>query len=491
MARIGPLLKDARTARAISLDRVAEDTNIGLRYLSALEQDDFTIFPGEPYVVGFMRNYAEYLGLDGDGLIARYRAPEPVESIAAAAAPAAEAATEAAPTVPAPAEAATVPEPAQPGPAEPPAKAPRKGRRRSMDPKDPLDAILAAAPPADHAPGTVSSPAAAVQDTGATTRPAEVQPGAVKQGAVKQGAAPSGQPPRAESGQDSAAAVRDPGASSEGTPARRLGAWAIPAIVVAAALILVAAILLARRGGPDPDRNGARAPTEYRVEGMPFEKRLYPEDSVVFVIGQDLYKARLTAIDEAVAFETPFGPMKIPLGKDAEFDADLDGSPEVALAVVDFAKRNPAAGALVRLESRGADPVADTGTGSDVKVPQAAAASAAPQAATGPSTLFSSSRGPYPFVTTVTFRGPCMFRYESDRRDWVEKYYSKGETITINANNTLMMWASNARAARVSIQASGGKTAELELGGAGEISVKRIAWSQAAGGWALTASDVD
>ncbi|MEN6364398.1 MAG: helix-turn-helix domain-containing protein, partial [Rectinema sp.] len=65
MARIGQRLRDARTAKSISLERVAEDTNIGLRYLTGLENDDHSAFPGEPYVVGFMRNYAEYLGLDG------------------------------------------------------------------------------------------------------------------------------------------------------------------------------------------------------------------------------------------------------------------------------------------------------------------------------------------------------------------------------------------------------------------------------------------
>ena len=42
------------------------------------------------------------------------------------------------------------------------------------------------------------------------------------------------------------------------------------------------------------------------------------------------------------------------------------------------------------------------------------------------------------------------------------------------------------------MQASGGKSADLDMGGAGEVAVKRIAWSQAeTGGWSLSAADVD
>lgn len=469
MARIGPLLKDARASRALSLDRVAEDTNIGIRYLSGLEQDDFSMFPGEPYIVGFMRNYAEYLGLDGDTVIARYRSREPVITappvIAAGALPSA---AEAPPIAAEAPPVADMPPDSPPAPAPAPAPAPRKGRRRSMDPKDPLDAILAAAPPdiqhnlADPLPRT-EAPASPAIDP-----------------AAQSGQAPT--PPEAPS-----AAVDAPAA-----PPRSLPRWAVPAAAAAGIALIVVLAMLVRGGFGRPSAAGAgiRTPVEYRVEGMPFEKRLYLEDSLVFVIGQDLYKARLTAIDEAVAFETPFGPVKIHLGKDSAFDADGDGVPEVALVVADFAKRNPSAGALVRLESRAAEVSADTAAGADIKVPQDATTVANAQAK-GPAVLFTSARGPYPFVATVTFRGPCMFRYESDRRDWVEKYYSKGETITINANNALVMWASNARAARVSVQASGNKTADLELGGAGEIAVKRLAWSQATGSWALTATDVD
>jgi cytoskeletal protein RodZ len=55
--------------------------------LEALETEDFSKFPGEPYVLGFLRNYGEYLGLDVQELLSLYRAlkiqeqPVPVEQL--------------------------------------------------------------------------------------------------------------------------------------------------------------------------------------------------------------------------------------------------------------------------------------------------------------------------------------------------------------------------------------------------------------------------
>ena len=73
MAPIGELLRSAREQKSLSLDRVADETNIAKRYLAALEAEDFTIFPGDPYVIGFLRNYADYLGLSSDEMVSSYK----------------------------------------------------------------------------------------------------------------------------------------------------------------------------------------------------------------------------------------------------------------------------------------------------------------------------------------------------------------------------------------------------------------------------------
>jgi cytoskeletal protein RodZ len=84
---LGTKLKTAREQGGLNFDQVSREINIAGRYLEALEAEDFSIFPGEPYVTGFLRNYGEYLGLDVQELLSLYRAlkiqeqPVPVEQL--------------------------------------------------------------------------------------------------------------------------------------------------------------------------------------------------------------------------------------------------------------------------------------------------------------------------------------------------------------------------------------------------------------------------
>ncbi len=67
---IGQRLKREREARYISLEKAAEETRIRRAFLQALEADDFSVMPSAAQGRGFLRNYAEYLGVDIDELIA-------------------------------------------------------------------------------------------------------------------------------------------------------------------------------------------------------------------------------------------------------------------------------------------------------------------------------------------------------------------------------------------------------------------------------------
>ncbi len=73
MESIGEKLRLAREQHTYTLDQVARDTNVARRFLQALEEEDFSAFPGETYAMGFLRTYAEYLGLDADELIGLFR----------------------------------------------------------------------------------------------------------------------------------------------------------------------------------------------------------------------------------------------------------------------------------------------------------------------------------------------------------------------------------------------------------------------------------
>jgi len=69
MGELGNTLSRARRARAITLEDVERDTHVSKRYLEALENEDFTIFPAPVYARGFLRTYSRYLGLNPEELI--------------------------------------------------------------------------------------------------------------------------------------------------------------------------------------------------------------------------------------------------------------------------------------------------------------------------------------------------------------------------------------------------------------------------------------
>jgi cytoskeleton protein RodZ len=62
---IGNSLREARLRQGIDFARVEADTKIRGKYLKALEEERFDVLPGETYVKGFLRTYADYLGLEG------------------------------------------------------------------------------------------------------------------------------------------------------------------------------------------------------------------------------------------------------------------------------------------------------------------------------------------------------------------------------------------------------------------------------------------
>ena len=73
MESIAEKLRTAREEKGYSLEQVARDTHIAKRYISAMESEDFSVFPGETYAVGFLKNYSTYLGLNPNEVVNLYR----------------------------------------------------------------------------------------------------------------------------------------------------------------------------------------------------------------------------------------------------------------------------------------------------------------------------------------------------------------------------------------------------------------------------------
>ncbi len=72
MASFGEELKRERELRAISLREVAEATKVNIRYLEAMERNDFEHLPGGVFNRGFVRAYAQYIGVDPEATVNAY-----------------------------------------------------------------------------------------------------------------------------------------------------------------------------------------------------------------------------------------------------------------------------------------------------------------------------------------------------------------------------------------------------------------------------------
>lgn len=67
---VGQKFRQAREARALTLEQVAQATHLKVHYLRALEMDDYAAIPSAPQARGFARIYAEYLSLDPEPFLA-------------------------------------------------------------------------------------------------------------------------------------------------------------------------------------------------------------------------------------------------------------------------------------------------------------------------------------------------------------------------------------------------------------------------------------
>lgn len=71
---VGQSLKTARELMGKSVDEVAQHLRIRQPFLQALEDGRHKDLPGGAYAIGFLRTYAEFLGLDGEEMVRRFRA---------------------------------------------------------------------------------------------------------------------------------------------------------------------------------------------------------------------------------------------------------------------------------------------------------------------------------------------------------------------------------------------------------------------------------
>jgi len=69
---LGTYLRTERERKNISLEAIARATKITLKNLEALERDEFHLLPPPVFVRGFLRAYAQHVGLDGQKILEMY-----------------------------------------------------------------------------------------------------------------------------------------------------------------------------------------------------------------------------------------------------------------------------------------------------------------------------------------------------------------------------------------------------------------------------------
>jgi cytoskeletal protein RodZ len=202
-----------------------------------------------------------------------------------------------------------------------------------------------------------------------------------------------------------------------------------------------------------------QAPSEYILEGVDMERRFYQGDTILIPMGNERFKVELREMADPLALVIPSGRAELSLGGDTELDLNGDGFTDIRVTLADYDKTSPLSGALIRFDTNLQPVVAVT-------------ENAAPPAQN--TVIFSSSTA-YPFTLQAQFQGYCMFRWEIDRRDRSERYFSRADEINVQAQNGIRLWVSNATAVRLQVIGAG-RTVPLEIGAAGEVVVVDLRW---------------
>jgi cytoskeleton protein RodZ len=70
---IGNSLREARVRQGLDFSQAEQATKVRAKYLRALEDEQFDVLPAQTFVKGFLRTYADYLGLDGRLYVDEYK----------------------------------------------------------------------------------------------------------------------------------------------------------------------------------------------------------------------------------------------------------------------------------------------------------------------------------------------------------------------------------------------------------------------------------
>ena len=69
----GERLRRAREEKGLSQEEACKHLRLSTSYMRALEQDDYERLPEAPFIKGYLRNYARFLGLPAEELARQFQ----------------------------------------------------------------------------------------------------------------------------------------------------------------------------------------------------------------------------------------------------------------------------------------------------------------------------------------------------------------------------------------------------------------------------------
>jgi cytoskeletal protein RodZ len=238
-------------------------------------------------------------------------------------------------------------------------------------------------------------------------------------------------------------------------------AFLLIALPVLAFLAACAYFIFIRPQTITPIVETVQIPVEYTLEEGMLERRFYKGDSIIVPLGENQFKIEFQDMGDPLAIVIPGGKMELNLVADAEVDINGDGFTDMKVTLSDYDRVSPASGALIRFDMN-----------LDVFTP---APEELARITNAPQTIIFSSSTAYPFTLQAQFQGYCMFRWEIDRRERTERYFSRNNELNVQAQNGMRLWVSNATAVKLQVIAAG-RTVPLEIGSAGEVVVVDLRW---------------
>ncbi|MCR4822233.1 MAG: helix-turn-helix domain-containing protein [Treponema sp.] len=243
-------------------------------------------------------------------------------------------------------------------------------------------------------------------------------------------------------------------------------------LILLAALAIVLTMVFKAKFAAAADDSALSRNTEfkkYELTDKPFAGRLFKSDQLI--MGSDAGNIFLTVAETEGIFglETPAGMQYVELSEELEVDADGNSIPDLIIYVSDVSQKNVDRGAEVKIMLKNSSNIA-VASPDENQIPNAEDLPKEQQR----TEILSDTRA-YPFTVNASFRGGCLFRYRSDRKETIEDYFASGDIVNMTASNGMRLWISNGNAVKLQVVANS-RTYDLAVPKAGEVIAQDIKW---------------